>query len=239
VTLFEVRSGVELPANRTPFILHTQDGQSLVAELAMPVGGNPVATLICLHPLPTHGGFMDSHVMRKAANRLPHLANIAVLRFNTRGTESPQGKSSGEFTGGDLERYDLAAAVDWAVSQGLEHRWLLGWSFGTELTLKYGSDKPIDGAILLSPPLHRTSQNELERWNQVPKRVIGLIPEFDDYLTPEPAALAFSVMRNFEQINVAGAKHLWVGEDAVTRVLNEIVRVVNPAAYPLPKSVEI
>ena len=35
---------------------------------------------------PTHGGMMDSHVFRKAAFRLPALAGLAVLRFNTRGT---------------------------------------------------------------------------------------------------------------------------------------------------------
>jgi alpha/beta superfamily hydrolase len=205
----------------------------------MPIDGAPVATLICLHPLPTHGGFMDSHVMRKAANRLPYLANVAVLRFNTRGTESPQGKSTGEFTGGDLERFDVAAAVDWAVSQGLPNRWLLGWSFGTELALKYGVDKSVEGAILLSPPLHRTSQAELELWNHTSKKLIGLIPEFDDYLIPADAAQAFAVLRDFVQIDVAGAKHLWVGEDAVSRVLNEIVKVVAPESYPLPTSVNI
>jgi alpha/beta superfamily hydrolase len=205
----------------------------------MPIDGAPVATLICLHPLPTHGGFMDSHVMRKAANRLPYLANVAVLRFNTRGTESPQGKSTGEFTGGDLERFDVAAAVDWAVSQGLPNRWLLGWSFGTELALKYGVDKSVEGAILLSPPLHRTSQAELELWNHTSKKLIGLIPEFDDYLIPADAAQAFAVLSDFVQIDVAGAKHLWVGEDAVSRVLNEIVKVVAPEFYPLPTSVNI
>ena len=238
MTSHEIRAGIELPAIRTPFLLDTQDGQQLVAELAMPIDGKPVATLICLHPLPTHGGFMDSHVIRKAANRLPYLANVAVLRFNTRGTESPQGKSTGEFTGGDLERFDVAAAVDWAVAQALPNRWLLGWSFGTELALKYGADKDIEGAILLSPPLHRTSQPELERWNHTSKPLVGLIPEFDDYLVPEEAAKAFSILSNFEQIDVAGAKHLWVGEDSVARVLNEIVRTVAPGAYPLPKSAD-
>jgi alpha/beta superfamily hydrolase len=239
MTQIEVRSGVELPAVRTPFILHTTDGQSLIAELAMPLGGQPVATLICLHPLPTHGGFMDSHVMRKAANRLPYLANIAVLRFNTRGTESPQGKSTGSFDGGVAEKFDLEAAVDWAVAQGLPNRWLLGWSFGTELTLKYGSDKPVEGGILLSPPLHRTSQAELERWNHVPKRLVAIVPEFDDYLKPDEAAHAFAVVPKLVQVDVAGGKHLWVGEDQVRTVLNEIVRVVNPDAYPLPEQVSL
>ena len=45
----------------------------------------PVATLLWLHPLPTQGGMMDSHILRKASYRLPALADLAVLRFNTRG----------------------------------------------------------------------------------------------------------------------------------------------------------
>jgi uncharacterized protein len=239
LTVVDIRSGVELPASREQFLLRTEDGESLVAELALPIDGKPVATLICLHPLPTHGGFMDSHVMRKASNRLPFLANIAVLRFNTRGTESPQGKSTGAFDGGVAERYDLEAAVAWAVERGLPNLWLLGWSFGTELTLKYGSNQPVLGGILLSPPLHRASQSDLELWNHVDKQLIGLIPEFDDYLQPAEAAVAFSAVKRFKQIDVAGGKHLWVGEDQVSRVLNEIVQIVNPAAYPLPTSVDL
>ena len=76
------------------------------------------------------------------------------------------------------------------------------------------------------------------QWNLNDKRVVGLIPELDDYLTPEPARLAFSVMPKFEQIDVLGAKHLWVGEDATRRVLNEIIRVVAPHSYPLPNEYE-
>jgi alpha/beta superfamily hydrolase len=38
-----------------------------VGELAVPAGRPPVATLVTLHPLPTSGGFMDSHILRKAA----------------------------------------------------------------------------------------------------------------------------------------------------------------------------
>ena len=95
----------------------------------MPKSGHPVATLITLHPLPTHGGFMDSHVLRKAANRLPYLANLAVLRFNTRGTSSPHGTSDGEFGEGVSEVADVEAAVSFAISRGLPNIWLVGWSF--------------------------------------------------------------------------------------------------------------
>jgi alpha/beta superfamily hydrolase len=237
--VIEIRSGVELPSNREPIELMTRDGLKLIGELAMPISGHPVATLITLHPLPTHGGFMDSHVLRKAANRLPHLANLAVLRFNTRGTSSPHGTSDGQFGEGVAEQADVAAAVDFAISRGLPNLWLLGWSFGTELALKYGPDHDIQGAILLSPPLHRTSEEELVRWNSSGKKLFALIPEFDDYLQPEAAQQRFAGVKDIDLIGVDGAKHLWVGEAATTRVLNEVVKVVNPAAYPLPETVSL
>jgi alpha/beta superfamily hydrolase len=235
----EIRSGVELPSVREAITLHTADGLDLIGELALPAGKPPVATLITLHPLPTHGGFMDSHVLRKAANRLPYLADLAVLRFNTRGTSSPHGTSQGEFGHGNTEHADLAAAVAFARDRGLPNPWLVGWSFGTELALKFGPGEQVLGAVLLSPPLHRTSDAELLRWNGSGKKLVALVPEFDDYLQPAEARERFSQVENIEIIGVDGAKHLWVGESSTTRVLNEIVRVANPAAYPLPESIVI
>ena len=232
--VIEVRSAVELPSRREPLTLVTEDGLKLVAELALPLDREPVATLIMLHPLPTHGGFMDSHIYRKAANRLPAMADLAVLRFNTRGTQSPHGQSEGEFGHGVTEEADVRAAVKFAVERGLPNLWIVGWSFGTELALKYAIDEPVLGAILLSPPLHRTSDQELERWAHSDKKLVALIPELDDYLTPTQAEQRFAVIPNIELIGVDGAKHLWVGEAATKRVLDEIVRIVNPAKFPLP-----
>src|SRR5674476_1700199 len=93
-----IRASTVLPARRRDIELHTADGLRLVGELALPLERDPVATLITLHPLPTHGGFIDSHVLRKAAWRLPALAGLAVLRFNTRGTVSARGRSEGHFS---------------------------------------------------------------------------------------------------------------------------------------------
>lgn len=230
----EIRSAVELPSKRIPLELQTADGLTLIGELALPEHKSPVATLVMLHPLPTAGGFMDSHIYRKAANRLPALADLAILRFNTRGTTSPHGTSQGTFDGGVAERFDVEAAVKYAHQLNLPNIWLVGWSFGTELALKYGPDQDVLGAILLSPPLHRTSVEELERWNLVDKRLVALIPELDDYLKPDEAAIRFAVIKGIELINVLDAKHLWVGESATKRVLDEIVRVTNPSSYPLP-----
>jgi alpha/beta superfamily hydrolase len=233
-TVSEIRPATVLPAKRTPVTLHTSDGLRLVGELALPADSDPVATLICLHPLPTHGGMMDSHLFRKAAYRLPALADLAVLRFNTRGTSSEQGTSEGTFDEGEDERYDVAAAVSYAADAGLPRRWLLGWSFGTELVLRWGLDNPIEGAILLSPPLRRAGDADLDRWAASGKPLVALVPELDDYLRPEEARRRFARDSSAEVVAVAGAKHLWVGEPYVRIALTEIVRRVNPAALVPP-----
>ena len=230
----QIRPSTVLAARRSAVTLRTADGLGLVGELALPAARDPVATLICLHPLPTHGGMMDSHLLRKAANRLPALAGLAVLRFNTRGTTSDHGTSDGEFGGGGAERHDVAAAVAYAVSAGLPVRWLLGWSFGTELALMWGNVPEVTGALLLSPPLRRAAGWDLDAWAASGKPLVALVPEFDDYLRPDAAKRRFARVPQAEVVAVAGAKHLWVGEPYVRIALNEIVKRVNPAAWPLP-----
>ncbi len=222
-----------LPARREDIELETLDGLTLVGELALPPDRDPVATLVTLHPLPTAGGFMDSHVFRKAAARLPALADLAVLRFNTRGTSSPRGTSEGAFDGGRAEAFDVAAAVDFVRERALPRPWLVGWSFGTELLLKYGRDHDVEGFILLSPPLHRATEEDLSGWIGDERPMIVLIPEFDDYLRPAEAAERFARIPHAVLIPVEGGRHLWVGENQTRRVLTEIVAAVNPDALPL------
>jgi alpha/beta superfamily hydrolase len=230
----EVRASTVLPARREQIVLRTDDGLGLVGELARPAHHDPAATLICLHPLPTAGGMMDSHVLRKAANRLPAMADLAVLRFNTRGTSSERGTSEGEFGGGGPERYDVAAAIAWCVAAGLPRLWLVGWSFGTELALMWGNVPDVEGAILLSPALRRAGDADLDSWAATGKPLIALVPELDDYLRPDEARTRFARVPQARVIAAREAKHLWVGENHVRIALNEIVRLVNPAAWPLP-----
>ncbi len=230
----EITSGVELPARREDIELRTSDGLTLVGELALPLEKPPVATLVCLHPLPTHGGFMDSHILRKAAARLHALADLAVLRFNFRGVSSPRGTSDGEFGDGIEERNDLTAAMEFVEQLSLPDPLLLGWSFGTEVVLKRGLEHPIAGAILLSPPLHRASDDDLAAWASSGIPLVAIIPEFDDYLRPAEARERFAAVPDADLVAVEGGKHLWVGEKQTRRVLSEIVERVNPAALPLP-----
>ena len=231
----EITAHVILPARREQIELKTADGLTLVGELALPADRAPVATLVTFHPLPTAAGMMDSHVLRKAAWRLPALADLAVLRFNTRGTASARGRSEGTFGEGVAERYDVAAAFEFAEFRELPGLWALGWSFGSELVLKYGCEPDVLGAILLSPPLHRAQPEDLDVWAASGKPVLALVPEHDDYLRPAEARERFARIPQAEVIGVPGARHLWVGEKYVRIVLDEIVRRVNPAAaLPLP-----
>lgn len=230
---FEIRGPVLLPARRTEIELTTADGLTLVGELARPQDRDPVATLVTLHPLPTAGGCMDTHILRKAAARLPAQAGIAVLRFNTRGTSSPRGRSDGAFDDGESERLDVAAAMDLVRAEGLPRPWLVGWSFGTELALKYGLDHDVEGAVLLSPPLHRATADDLSAWRGNPRELVVLVPELDDYLRPDEARERFGRVPHAQVIAVEGGRHLWVGETQTRRVLSEIVAAVDPEALPL------
>ncbi len=229
----EIRANTVLPADRTAVTLQTNDGLRLVGELAVPVDGPAVATLVMLHPLPTQGGMMDSHLLRKAANRLPALASLAVLRFNTRGTRSDHGRSEGEFGDGHDERWDVAAALDLVEAHDLPAPWLVGWSFGTDLALRYGCDPSVVGAVLISPPLKTATDEDLARWAESGKPLVAIVPELDDYLRPAEARGRFALVPQAKVVDVPRAKHLFVGY--AEEVLDETVRAVAPDRGPLPR----
>ena len=229
-----IKASSVLPARREAVTLQTADGLRLVGELATPILHEPIATLVCLHPLPTHGGSMDSHVLRKAAWRLPALADFAVLRFNTRGTASEEGRSEGEFDSGSGERFDVAAALDFVEHHDLPHPWLLGWSFGTDLALMHGLDPTVVGAILLAPPLRFSQPGDLQRWAASAKPLRLVVPALDDYLRPAEAAERFSVIPQAEVVTVPGSKHLFVGH--VEETLDLVVGKIAPDRVPLSRS---
>lgn len=229
----DIRANTVLPAQRRPVTLHTADGLTLHGALALPETGTPRATLVCLHPLPTHGGSIDSHLLRKADWRLPALAEVAVLRFNTRGTAG----SEGAFDGGDAERYDLAAALDLVEAEDLPRPWLMGWSFGSELALMYGADDPtVVGAVLLAPPLKRAGDAELDRWAAAAKPLVAVVPELDDYLRPPEAYQRFARVPQAGVVVVERSKHLFVG--FADEVLDIVAGRLVPGSAPLPRTWE-
>lgn len=232
-----IRANTVLPASRTPLNVRTSDGLNLVGEIARPMDlepGQDNGAILCLHPLPTAGGMMDSHIYKKAANRLPALAGLNVVRFNTRGTTSDAGTSEGQFDNGVSEKLDVEAMLAYCFDElGLSNLWVVGWSFGTDLALQHAKDPRHKGLILLSPPLRTTTPAQLDYWNTDLRPIVALIPELDDYLVPHEARKRFSIIPHAQIIAVDGAKHLWVGEPSVYRVLSEIVEQVAPSSLPL------
>jgi alpha/beta superfamily hydrolase len=226
-----------LPAHRTAFTVTTSDGETLIGEVAAPISGYNGA-ILCLHPLPTAGGMMDSHIYKKAANRLPAMSGIEVIRFNTRGTTSEDGTSTGEFDNGGAERFDVEAMMSYCLDTlKLENLWVVGWSFGTDLALRHAKDSRVKGLILLSPPLRTSQVSDMQYWAADGRPVIALVPEHDDYLKPAEAKIRFAPLTQMEIIAVDDAKHLWVGEPSVYRVLTEITKILAPDRLPLPTEI--
>ncbi len=234
-----IRPSTVLPAIRTPFTVTTADGQTLVGEIASPIEGQPDPAILMLHPNPAGGGMMDSHIYKKAANRLPAMTGITIVRFNTRGTTSEAGTSTGAYDDGVSEKFDVEAMITYCYETlGITDLWVCGWSFGTDLALKYARDPRIKGLILLSPPLKYSQESDLDFWVTDPRPITALIPEFDDYLVPDQARKRFARIAHMNLIAVDGGKHLWVGEPSVHRVLTEITQVVAPEHLPLPQEIE-
>jgi hypothetical protein len=229
-----VRSSSVFESVRTPFHVMTSDGVDLIGEVAAPVGASKGA-ILCLHPLPTAGGMMDSHIYKKAANRLPAMAGITVVRFNTRGTTSEAGSSTGVFDNGNAEHFDVEAMFTYCLDTlELDNLWVTGWSFGTDLALQHAKDSRHKGLILLSPPLRTTTQEQLKYWNTDPRPITAFVPELDDFLKPDAARERFGVIPTMKIVAVDGAKHLWLGEPSVHRVLSEINSIVTGDSAPLP-----
>ena len=229
-----VRPSTTLPALRTPFHVITSDGIDLIGEVAAPLGVSRGA-ILTLHPLPTAGGMMDSHVFKKASKRLPAMARITVVRFNSRGTTSEAGSSTGAFDNGDAEALDLQAMLTYCFDTlQLKNVWVVGWSFGTDVALRHAKDLRHKGLILLSPTLRTTTEAELMYWNGDHRPITALVPEFDDYLRPDEARIRFAVVPTIKIEAVEGAKHLWVGEPFVHQVLSKINSIVTGDLAELP-----
>ena len=142
------------------------------------------------------------------------------------------------FRKGKGEKLDVLAALNYCFEHlKIKDLYVIGWSFGTELALQYARDERIKELILLSPPMLSTTQEDLDFWIKDGRVITALIPELDDYLKPDAARLKFSKVKNLKQIDVAGAKHLWVGEPMVHLVLSEIVKVIAPSRLPLPQEI--
>jgi len=179
-------------------------------------------------------GNMDSHVLRKLAWRFPALYDCAVLRFNFRGVTSRAGASGGVHDLGNAEGNDLAAALAFVDDRGLPEPWIVGWSFGTDVTLRHATNARIRGAVLLSPPLRWTTTDDLDRWAVSGKPLVCAVPEHDSFLQPAEARNRFARIPQARVVEGPGSKHLWIGEPSVRQALQVIADTVVGPGTELP-----
>lgn len=120
--------------------------------------------LIMCHPHPLHLGTMDNKVVTtlvRGASRLivekgvgsEGVQGLDTLRFNFRGV----GQSEGEHDDGKGEQEDLAAVVDYALTElGWQKVFLAGFSFGSGVACLYSARHPekISGLFLVAPAVH-------------------------------------------------------------------------------------
>jgi hypothetical protein len=82
--------------------------------------------------------------------------------------------------------------------------------------------------------MQRSKDSDLEFWQNDSRPVIAFVPEHDEYLNPDQAAVRFKSFPRLNLIPIDGAKHLWVGEPFVHLILSEITSRIAPEALPLP-----
>lgn len=105
---------------------------------------------LILHPHPEHGGTMDNRVTYSLFQTFA-ARGFSTLRFNFRGV----GNSQGEYSEGEGELADAAAALDWMqeLNQNAPNVWVAGFSFGSWIGMQLLMRRPeIRGWVSVSPP---------------------------------------------------------------------------------------
>ena len=112
----------------------------------------PRAGVVFAHPLPTHGGTMHTKAVYQGTKGLVR-TGCTVLRFNVRGV----GHSAGSFSGGEGEKEDFTAALDYLAARHPSlPLWAAGFSFGAWVALETGADDDrVTALIGIAPPVSK------------------------------------------------------------------------------------
>lgn len=121
----------------------------LEATLREPEGPPRGSAVVC-HPHPQHGGTMHTKAVFRTAQALNDVG-IRALRFNFRGV----GTSTGSWGGGEGEKEDVRAALEWMSSEAPELPLILaGFSFGSRVGLEVASrDGRVQAMVGLGLPV--------------------------------------------------------------------------------------
>ena len=174
--------------------------------------------LVC-HPHPLYGGTMHNKVVFRAA-KAALLLGVPTLRFNFRGA----GKSVGTFTGGDGEREDVRAALDYLAAHfpGLPVC-LMGFSFGSWVGLAVGaSDSRVSTLVGLGVPVDTYNFDFLR---DVRKPKLILQGTRDEFGPVAQVSEFYDSLAEPKQIHwVQGAEHFFAGKlDEVQETLRQFL----------------
>jgi uncharacterized protein len=177
--------------------------------------------LVC-HPHPLYGGTMHNKVVFRAA-KAALLLGLPTLRFNFRGA----GHSVGTFTGGEGERDDVRAALDYLELhfRGLPVC-LMGFSFGAWVGLEVGaSDQRASALVGLGVP---TSMSSFDFLRDVTKPKLILQGTRDQYGSVAQVSELYRSLAEPKQIHwVEGADHFFAGKlDEVQEVLRQFLKPI-------------
>lgn len=190
--------------------LGTADGVDLAAETDG-TEGRCRAAAVLLHPHPRMGGDMHTPVPDHLFHTLPG-AGIAVLRFDFRGA----GGSGGEHGGGGPEIADAQAAAAEMAGIASQPVWLVGWSFGADVSLRV-TDEAVAGWIPVAPPLQ---QPGIDAAGGESRPTHLLVPEHDQFCPPERASEVTGGWESTTVETIHGTDHFLAGR---LGVLAEVV----------------
>jgi alpha/beta superfamily hydrolase len=188
----------------TVVALETTDGTALSAEFSPSATVSTLAAAVLLHPHPTMGGDMFAPVPDHLFRNLP-AEGFAVLRFDFRGA----GSSGGTHGGGAPEALDVAAAVEHLTEVAGQPVWLVGWSFGADVSLQV-IHPAIAGWVCIAAPLRSVPIDAMSaRSDPRPKHL--LVPEHDQFAPPEVVEEAVAEWANTTIQPIPGADHFLNG----------------------------
>lgn len=105
--------------------------------------------VVISHPNPLMGGSMRNNVVESLVLAFNE-KGYSTLRFNFRGV----GRSEGTHDKGAGEGNDLASAISFIQSRGVQFISLGGYSFGAWVTANYLQNRPtMDYVVLVAPPV--------------------------------------------------------------------------------------
>ncbi|BBO77021.1 alpha/beta hydrolase [Desulfosarcina widdelii] len=176
--------------------------------------GTPQKGAVITHPHPLYGGDMFNPVV-EAIETAYRKAGFSTLRFNLRGT----GNSAGTHDNGIGEREDVAAAVAYLKSEGVESIHLSGYSFGAWVNaMAVQNGLAVDGMTMVAPPVAFIDFADGIRLPGLTKVVAGSQDEFAPPYLIRPLLVNWN--RGAEMEIIEGADHFYFAYlDDVTRLL--------------------